>query len=319
MGGLPSTERALDRPARGARDARLDPTEHPHARDRDRRRGRRGGFRGSPTIRVDGVDLAARPPTTSLGLGLPHLPPSRRPHLARPRTPRSARRAAAGRRRRGDAMTLAIGDNAPEFDLPDTDGTTWSSPTARGRPWWCSPATTARTRWPGTTGSPTWRATTPTAACASSRSTPTTPSAIRATPTRRCIERVARRGLADALPVRRDAGRRPGLRREDHARRVRARRRAAACAIGARRLRLRGPEPNGPPGCAMRSTPCSAARSPHSRDRARRLLDQVEAVGGRWSGGSARGAVQATWPSTGSSGSPSAAQSCNPPAMLWAS
>ena len=50
-------------------------------------------------------------------------------------------------------MTLTIGDPAPTFELPDTDGTRTarSTATARPPPSSSSPATTARTRWPGTT------------------------------------------------------------------------------------------------------------------------------------------------------------------------
>ena len=55
--------------------------------------------------------------------------------------------------------TIAVGAAAPPFDLPDTDGTRHSlggdGAPPRPRPSSSSPATTARTRWPGTTGS--WR------------------------------------------------------------------------------------------------------------------------------------------------------------------
>ena len=56
---------------------------------------------------------------------------------------------------------LSIGDEAPAFELPDTEGDlAFTRPTAGSRRRSSSPATTARTRWPGTTASWTSRATT---------------------------------------------------------------------------------------------------------------------------------------------------------------
>ena len=52
-------------------------------------------------------------------------------------------------------MELNIGDTAPPFELPATDGSAYGP--RRRRPRWSSPATTARTRSPGTTGCSRWR------------------------------------------------------------------------------------------------------------------------------------------------------------------
>src|SRR5690348_1269346 len=35
-------------------------------------------------------------------------------------------------RERGDQMSISIGDKAPEFELPDTDGASWSAPNGDG-------------------------------------------------------------------------------------------------------------------------------------------------------------------------------------------
>ena len=89
---------------------------------------------------------------------LPRLPAARRPRLAGARTPRTCARAETSE---GEPMSLAIGDQAPGLSLPDTDGEEHALHGDGSRAWWCSPATTARTRSRGTTGSSTPRATTP--------------------------------------------------------------------------------------------------------------------------------------------------------------
>ena len=187
--GCPSTERALAEVREALADARGRRRRDPQreietddeaqaarlrrlADDPDRRRGLRPAADDEP-----------------IGLSCRVYRRPRRPGHARPRSRRFARGARArGAAREMNAMTIAIGEHgtrvrAPRHRRRDVDGARLRRRLLR--PWSCSPATTARTRWPGTTGSPTPRATTPSAACASWRSTPTTPSATRATPPRR--------------------------------------------------------------------------------------------------------------------------------------
>ena len=78
-------------------------------------------FPGSPTIRLDGVDAHPAAGDRAVLAHLPRLPAARRPHLrhAGPRGPT--------RSREEDQMN--IGDEAPTFSLPDTDGRS-TAPTA---------------------------------------------------------------------------------------------------------------------------------------------------------------------------------------------
>ena len=76
----------------------------------------------------------------------------------------------------GTTAGLALGDTAPSYELPDTDGRDVVAdrrPRRRRPPSSCSPATTAPTRWHGTIGSAMPRESTRAGACGSSRSTPT--------------------------------------------------------------------------------------------------------------------------------------------------
>src|SRR5262245_23619747 len=112
--------------ARGSRgsDVCCRPESWRRGRPRDRRlRGRaEGGLRrlphgprGRARRAASGRVRAARP-------DVPRLPPARRPRLAHPRPRRPARGARAGARDR-PLMSLSVGDRAPGFSLPDTDGT----------------------------------------------------------------------------------------------------------------------------------------------------------------------------------------------------
>ena len=86
--------------------------------------------------------------------------------------------------------------------------------------------------------------------------------------------------LADALPARRDPGGRARLRRQDDAGRVRDRCLGHVFATAARRTPTTTTRASAPRGCATRSTRCWTARARPGRDQAGRLLDQVEAVAG---------------------------------------
>ena len=106
------------------------------------------------------------PGRRALGAHLPRLPPARRPLLPRPTRPTCATRC-----ERDDRGAPHDHDRhrrpPPALHLPDTDGAAASAarrPT-RPRPSSSSPATTAPTRWRGTTARWRSRATTPTATC----------------------------------------------------------------------------------------------------------------------------------------------------------
>ena len=142
----------------------------------------------------------------------------------------------------GGPMTLAIGDEAPAFSLPDTDGAEHSLPEGELTRSWSSPATTAPTRWPGTTASFRPPATIP--RCTSWRSTPTTPSATRTTRPRPCAS--AWSGTAAGrCPTCATSRRRwpAAYGRPDHAARVRGRRRGPAPLRGRARCRPPRSEP----------------------------------------------------------------------------
>ena len=188
--GCPSTERALA-DLHEALDE-LGPGRTPRcgcARSRTDAGRRAGALRRL----ADDPDRRARPRPRGRRRGdrpqLPRLPPSRRQDLAGPRSRRSARGAAASRRARGGRPDDACDwRRRSRFRAARHRGrqlVARRTATAPARPWSCSRATTARTRSPGTTGSPTRRATTQTAASASWRSTPTTPTATPATRSRR--------------------------------------------------------------------------------------------------------------------------------------
>ena len=78
-------------------------------------------------------------------------------------------------------------------------------------------------------------------------------------------ERVEREGLADAVPVRRDAGGGPRLRRPDDAPRLRAGRRSPRPLRGRAGRRPRRPVAETQPGCARHWMPCSLDPSPTRR------------------------------------------------------
>ena len=151
--------------------------------ERARRRAR--GFVGSPTIRIDGAghrSAGGRAGRTYM----PHLPPAGRPRVPDcPTPPTCARRSRRqGRMSHEAPTTLRVRrTRAGLRHCPTLDGEPQLRPAS---PASCSPATTARTRWPGTTGSPPPRATMRTARPRSSRSTRTTASGTPPTHTRRC-------------------------------------------------------------------------------------------------------------------------------------
>ena len=125
----------------------------------------REGFVGSPTIRISGRDV--QPPGRRAGRAdLPRLQASRRQDLAAARPRRPARDACKRDRRRWSVMAQAtatkVGDPAPALELPDTEGDIHTLPSRarRRRPWSSGPATTAPTRSPGTSGWSRSRATT---------------------------------------------------------------------------------------------------------------------------------------------------------------
>ena len=236
------------------------------ARSRDERAAERERFLGSPTIRVDGRDI--QPPGDEPGrANLPRLPAARRAHLgaagSRRRRATRSRAATEG----GATMTpgeLEIGDRRRRSSSRTPSGALTHAcplPARRRRRSSSGPATTARTRSPGTTGSSTSRATTPTAACASSPSTPTTPSATRPTRSRRCASGSSARSwpfpyLHDADQ---EAARAWGA--ADDPARVRPRLATCGCATRAPRTPTTRTPRRTRPGCAARSTRCSPARA----------------------------------------------------------
>ena len=182
--------------------------------------------------------------------------------------------------------TISVGDQAPAFDLQDTEGERPPLGERQRAPrlWSCSPATTAPTRSPGTTGSPRSRATTRTAACACLRSTPTTPSGIPADSFEAMKERARGRWLAHAVPARRDAGGRPaygaqttpdvflidagGSAALPRRARTRLRRSVAERRMAARRARRGAGRPRSRPaetkpvGCTIKWKPVAPTREP---------------------------------------------------------
>ena len=142
-----------------------------------------------------------------------------------------------------------------------------------------SPATTAPTRWPGTTGCWTSRATTPAGRALPVRE----PQRRRALPGRLARRdegaRPGRRRLAGPVPARRVAGGGPRLRRADHAGRLRRRRARARCATAAPRTPTTATRRRTPPGSREAlDARARGARSRADRDGAGRLQRQVEAV-----------------------------------------
>ena len=131
-------------------------------------------------------------------------------------------------------MTLAIGDDGARLRAARHRRDDLVGDRRRRRPpSSCSPATTARTRSPGTTASPTPRATTPTAACGSWRSTPTTPTRHPRDSLRgdAGAGRLARTGRCPTSTTRPRTSRAPTAPR---------RRRTCSCSTPSGRLRYRG-------------------------------------------------------------------------------
>ena len=131
--GCPSHERALAELREAMARAGLDPdavevrevdTEEDAARE---------AFVGSPTIRIDGRDVQP-PDDEPRWANVPGLPVARRPRLPDSRSGRPARRSDGGDEGRVTMAELSIGDQAPGFELPDTEGATHAFPADGGRP-----------------------------------------------------------------------------------------------------------------------------------------------------------------------------------------
>ena len=252
--------------------AGLDPERDRGARDRERGRRRARGLRRLADDPHRRRATSSRPAGEPVGLTcrVYRLRDGRVSPLPDPEDIRDALR----RRRDGarEAMsahaTSRSATQAPPFELPDTEGrATRSSRRRRGRDRRLLDLQPlplrARLARPAARGRPRLRAI---AACASSRSTPTTPSAIRPTRSRRCASGSRRGGLAAPLPARREPGGRARLRRRDDPRRVRLRRASGGCATAARPTPTTRIPPRTPPGCARRSTPCSTGREPDAAE-----------------------------------------------------
>src|SRR6476619_7098306 len=121
LGRLPVASAGARRPAR--RDGRGRPRRGPG----DDPRGRQRRARRPRALRrlADDPHRRRRPRHPRRGAGRPHLPrlpPPRRRDQPRPRPRRRARRAAPRDDDQEPPMSLAVGDLAPDFTLPDTDG-----------------------------------------------------------------------------------------------------------------------------------------------------------------------------------------------------
>ena len=281
--GCPSTERALTELREAISDVGLDQAEIRTREIETDDEASQAGFRGSPTILIDGVDIAGASPDEHVGLGcrVYRRRDGRISPTPDPEDLRDALRRAAREREGAHEMTIAIGDDAPKFELPDTDGTTWSSADGGGadrrrvhlqplpvRAGLARPHRRRRARLlrprralPGDQLQRRRRAT-------------------RATPTRRCSSawppRTGRCPTCTTRPRTWPAPTAPRPRPTCSCSTARA-----AWLPRRARRRLRGPEPAG--GVAARRARRRARRraARHGRDQARRLLDQVEAVGGR--------------------------------------
>ena len=174
----------------------------------------------------------------------------------------------------GERMSLAIGDRRPDRAATPRARSTRSTRTAGER--WCLRPTTA-VRAGVARADPGGGGRLLGARRALPRREPQRRRAYPATPGRDARAGGRRRRLADPLPARRDPGRGARVRRQDHARRVRARRRGAGSLP--RRAGFGPLDPSAtPPGCARRSMRCSRGRTRPAGDRSGRLQRQVEAV-----------------------------------------
>ena len=240
VGGMPLVGPGARRAAPGDATPGLDPAAIEVRRDRHR-----GGGRAGPAVRRISHHPHRRcghPAARGRagGANLPRLPPAGRPRLPAP-DPADLRDALARRRKephdRWHSNSRSATPHRPSSCRTPTAHRTLAAERAARRSS-CSPATTARMRWHGTTGSPPRRATTRTAACASCDQPQRRRAAIPRDSYEAMQKRVARRRLAAALPARREPGGRARLRRQDDAGRVRGRRRRAAALPRRPRRRL---------------------------------------------------------------------------------
>ena len=117
--GCPSTERTLADLREALSATGLDPDSVRMREIETDAEAAATAFPGSPTILIDGADIAPSPEAEPVGLTCRNLSPPRRTDLAHARPGGRPRRAAP----RGDEpesggtqMTLAIGAQAPEFE-----------------------------------------------------------------------------------------------------------------------------------------------------------------------------------------------------------
>ena len=191
--GCPSWDRALEELREAMSEVGLDPgsldvreveSEADAEREGSSARRRSGSTAGT----------SSRPAKRAGGPDVPGIPAARRPLLANAGSRPTARGTGMATNEARQEVGISIGDNAPGFDLPGHRGSTALAQrrparSDRGRFHLQPLSLRARLAGPHRV---TRRATTPSAAFASWPSTPTTPSAIPRTRTRRCSSAFAK-------------------------------------------------------------------------------------------------------------------------------